>query len=110
MFGKIFLKLSAADIWMAVGFFGQVVFGLRFIVQWIATERAKKSIIPLAFWYLSLVGTLILLAYSIYRKDPVFIAGFSLNLIIYVRNLYFIHIHPRKCAAAKKEIAANDEQ
>jgi len=92
---------KAPFFWLAVGFVGQFVFGLRFVVQWIATERRKKSVIPLAFWYLSLAGTIVLLAYSIWRLDPVFIAGFSLNMIIYLRNLYFIHIHPRKQAAAE---------
>lgn len=78
-------------VWTVVGFLGQVVFGLRFVIQWIATERRKKSVIPLAFWYLSLIGTVILLTYAVYRLDPVFIAGFSLNMIIYLRNLYFVH-------------------
>ena len=76
MLENMLSKLTPANLWMMVGFVGQTVFGLRFVVQWIATEKAKKSVIPLAFWYLSLAGTLILLAYSIYRKDPVFIAGF----------------------------------
>ena len=78
-----------------MGFVGQVIFGLRFVVQWIATERKKKSVIPVAFWYLSLAGTIVLLVYSIYRVDPVFIAGFSLNMIIYLRNLYFIRLHKK---------------
>ena len=91
--------------WLVVGFAGQVVFGSRFIVQWIATERAKKSVIPLAFWYLSLGGTIVTLAYAIFRRDPVFIASFSLNMIIYMRNLYFIHLHPRKLA---RQAAAAD--
>jgi len=80
-------------IWLCIGFGGQVIFGLRFIVQWIATERKKKSVIPLGFWYLSLAGSIILLAYAIHKADPVFILGFSLNMIIYLRNLYFIHFH-----------------
>ena len=88
------MTLSAHTIWMAVGFAGQVLFGLRFVVQWIATERRRKSVVPVAFWYLSLSGSIVLLAYAIYRLDPVFIAGFSLNLLIYVRNLYFIHRKP----------------
>lgn len=82
---------EAWNVWTVVGFVGQVIFGLRFVVQWIATEREKKSVVPVAFWYLSLVGTVVLLTYAIYRLDPVFIAGFSLNMIIYLRNLYFIH-------------------
>ena len=86
--------LTGKDFWMVLGFIGQAIFGLRFIVQWIATERQKRSVVPVAFWYFSLAGSIILLAYSIYRRDPVFIAGFSLNLIIYLRNLYFIHRKP----------------
>ena len=78
-------------LWTAVGFVGQVIFGLRFVVQWIASERKRRSVVPVAFWYLSLLGTVILLTYAIYRMDPVFIAGFSLNMVIYLRNLYFIH-------------------
>jgi lipid-A-disaccharide synthase-like uncharacterized protein len=85
------MTVTAENVWTAVGFAGQVVFGSRFLVQWIATERRKKSVVPTAFWYLSLVGTVILLTYSIYRLDAVFIAGFSLNMLVYLRNLYFIH-------------------
>ena len=88
------MTLSSESIWTAVGFAGQVVFGSRFVVQWIATERQKRSVVPTAFWYLSVVGTIVLLVYSIYRLDPVFIAGFSLNMLIYLRNLYFIHSRP----------------
>jgi len=81
-------------VWTAVGFIGQTIFGMRFVIQWLASERARRSVVPVSFWHLSLVGTIILLAYSIYRIDPVFIAGFSLNLVIYLRNLYFIYRKP----------------
>jgi len=91
--------ITGAHVWIAVGFLGQVIFCLRFVVQWIVTERRKKSTIPVAFWYLSLAGSIILLAYAIYRLDPVFIAGFSLNMIIYLRNLYFIRLRRRPAAA-----------
>jgi lipid-A-disaccharide synthase-like uncharacterized protein len=77
-------------IWICIGFVGQAVFGMRFIVQWIASERRKRSYIPVIFWYLSIFGSGVLLAYSIYRLDPVFIAGQSLNMVIYVRNIYLI--------------------
>jgi lipid-A-disaccharide synthase-like uncharacterized protein len=87
---------------MVLGFTGQFVFGLRFLVQWIVTERRKKSVIPLAFWYLSLVGTIILLTYSIHLRSLPLMAGFSLNMIIYVRNLYFIS----RERAAKRAAAA----
>ena len=77
--------------WLIVGFVGQAVFGMRFVVQWIATERRKKSVVPVAFWYMSFFGSVIVLTYVIYRRDPVLIPSFSLNLLIYMRNLYFIH-------------------
>ena len=85
---------TVAQLWTAIGFVGQVAFGLRFVVQWIATERKRRSVVPVAFWHLSVVGTIILLAYSIHKMDPVFIAGFSLNMVIYARNLYFIYMGP----------------
>jgi len=91
--------------WLVIGFVGQVVFGLRFVVQWIATELRRRSVVPVAFWYLSLAGTIVLLSYAIYRVDPVFIAGFSLNMIIYLRNLYFIH----RPGGAQAEAASQSE-
>jgi lipid-A-disaccharide synthase-like uncharacterized protein len=78
-------------IWMAIGFLGQAVFASRFIVQWIASEIAKKSVIPIAFWYLSIIGCLLTLGYAIHRADPVFIFGYLFNCLIYFRNLYFIY-------------------
>lgn len=76
--------------WLVVGFVGQVMFGMRFFVQWIASEKAQKSVIPIAFWYLSICGSLILLVYAIHRRDPVFILGQSTGSFIYLRNLYLI--------------------
>lgn len=76
--------------WLALGFTAQALFSARFIVQWIASEKAGKSIVPNLFWYFSLVGSSLLLIYSIYRKDPVFIIGQASGLFIYTRNLYFI--------------------
>lgn len=78
-------------LWVAFGFIGQAIFGLRFLVQWIASEKKKESHIPLLFWYLSLVGSVILLAYAIKIKDPVFILGQSTGFIVYIRNLMLIH-------------------
>ena len=89
---------TAEKAWIAVGFVGQVIFGLRFVVQWIATERKRQVVVPAVFWHMSLAGTIILLAYAIYKVDPVFIAGFSLNMLIYMRNLYFVHLHRRPAA------------
>jgi lipid-A-disaccharide synthase-like uncharacterized protein len=76
--------------WLVLGFVAQGLFSARFLVQWIASERARKSVIPVVFWHLSISGSVLLLAYAIYRKDPVFILGQSAGLIVYVRNLYFI--------------------
>ncbi|WP_028387582.1 lipid-A-disaccharide synthase N-terminal domain-containing protein [Legionella fairfieldensis] len=78
-------------LWLALGLLGQGIFSARFIVQWLVSEREKKSIIPVAFWYLSLLGGITLLIYSIYKRDPVFILGQSTGVFIYSRNLYLIH-------------------
>lgn len=77
--------------WVMVGLGGQLLFTARFLVQWIASERAKKSVVPLAFWYFSVLGGIVLLAYAIYRKDPVFILGQAMGLFIYLRNLWLIY-------------------
>ena len=77
-------------IWLGLGLFAQLMFTARFLVQWLASERAGKSIVPLLFWYLSIGGSVLLLVYSIHRKDPVFILGQSMGLFIYTRNLYLI--------------------
>ncbi len=73
--------------WFAIGLLGQIVFGGRFIIQWIYSEYKKKSVIPMIFWYLSIIGSLLLLAYAIHLQDIIFILGFSLNIIIYLRNI-----------------------
>jgi lipid-A-disaccharide synthase-like uncharacterized protein len=83
------------DGWVLLGFVAQGFFTMRFAVQWIASERARRSVIPVAFWFFSIGGGALLLVYSLYRKDPVFIAGQALGLVIYFRNLYFIAIHRR---------------
>ena len=80
--------------WLAVGLLGQALFSARFLAQWIASERRKQSIVPKAFWYLSIAGGLTLLSYAIYRRDPVFILGQLTGVFVYGRNLWFIH-HPR---------------
>jgi len=76
--------------WLVLGFVAQALFSARFILQWIASERAGKSVMPVVFWYLSILGSVLLLAYAIYRQDPVFILGQSAGLIVYFRNLYLI--------------------
>lgn len=78
-------------VWLVLGFAGQVLFGMRFIVQWIESERTKRSLIPVAFWYFSIAGGCTLLAYAIHKRDPVFITGQLTGLFIYLRNLHFVH-------------------
>jgi lipid-A-disaccharide synthase-like uncharacterized protein len=77
--------------WIVIGFMGQALFSARFIVQWLASERVRRSIVPRAFWYFSLAGGVTLLAYAIHKRDPVFIAGQGLGLFVYLRNIYLIH-------------------
>ncbi len=78
------------DWWVVLGFVAQGLFTMRFVVQWLASERAGKSVIPFAFWLFSISGGVLLLAYALYRKDPVFIAGQGLGVFIYARNLHFV--------------------
>jgi lipid-A-disaccharide synthase-like uncharacterized protein len=78
-------------MWLVIGFVGQGLFTMRFVVQWINSERLKRSVVPLAFWYFSLGGGATLLAYAIHRGDPVFIVGQGLGLVIYLRNLWLIY-------------------
>jgi len=78
-------------MWLILGMGGQLAFASRFLVQWIVSERRGESVIPIAFWYLSLGGSAILLAYAIHRRDPVFIVGQSFGSVVYIRNLMLIH-------------------
>lgn len=95
--------------WVCLGFLAQFLFMMRFIYQWIKSEQAKRSVVPEVFWYFSLGGGISLLAYSIYRMDPVYIFGQGLGLIIYLRNIALIWAEKRRLAAhpelAKKETA-----
>ena len=88
------------DGWVILGFVAQAFFTMRFVVQWIASERARDSVVPVAFWFFSVGGGVLLLIYALYRKDPVFIAGQAFGLFVYLRNLYFI-LSKRKQAAAE---------
>jgi lipid-A-disaccharide synthase-like uncharacterized protein len=83
--------MTIDTLWLGIGFFGQVLFSLRFLVQWLRSERAGQSVVPIAFWYLSLGGGLLLLSYAIHRRDPVFILGQLTGAIVYLRNLHLIH-------------------
>lgn len=81
------------DFWVAFGLGGQMLFGSRFVIQWIASERKKMSHIPIQFWYLSLCGGIVTAMYAIHRRDPVFIIGQTAGLIVYARNLMLIYRH-----------------
>lgn len=105
MFGSMieFVKSAVTEqivkdpVWATIALVGQLVFGGRFVLQWIVSEYKKRSHVPTAFWFISLVGSLILLGYSIHIKNPIFILGFSLNTLIYLRNIHLIYKHrPRE--------------
>ena len=82
--------METEQIWLIIGFIGQTIFASRFLVQWVVSERAAKSIIPNIFWWISLAGSMILLSYAIHKADPVFIVGQSCGFLIYSRNIYLI--------------------
>jgi lipid-A-disaccharide synthase-like uncharacterized protein len=83
-------------LWWAIGLTGQLAFGSRFLVQWVASEKARKSIVPIHFWRLSIIGSALLLTYAIHIKDPIFILGQSAGILIYARNLALIQGDARK--------------
>jgi lipid-A-disaccharide synthase-like uncharacterized protein len=95
----------AFNLWKIIGLSGSLIFGLRFLIQWIASERARKSVIPFGFWECSALGSLMLLAYfAIYRHDSVGVLQNLLPLPIYLRNLYFRYTHrvPKHAGAAPR--------
>ena len=94
------MKLDTETVWLVVGFAGQAVFTGRFVLQWLYSEIHKRSLIPVGFWYLSMAGSALLLAYAIYRQDPVFIAGQSFGFVVYLRNLQLIS---QQAKAVKEE-------
>jgi lipid-A-disaccharide synthase-like uncharacterized protein len=82
--------LNIEGFWLAVGFTGQALFSARFLIQWLQSERLRRSVIPTAFWYFSLGGGLVLLTYAVHRQDPVFIVGQAAGVFIYARNLHLV--------------------
>jgi lipid-A-disaccharide synthase-like uncharacterized protein len=78
------------SFWLVLGFTAQLLFSARFLVQWIASERARRSVVPISFWFLSILGGILLLSYAIRRRDPVFIAGQAMGVCVYARNLVLI--------------------
>lgn len=96
--------MNIDKVWLGIGLLGQALFTARFVYQWLASERARASIVPRAFWYLSMGGGLTLLAYAIHRADPVFILGQGAGVFIYARNLYLSR--PRVGPSRAEEFAA----
>ncbi|MDZ4094083.1 MAG: lipid-A-disaccharide synthase N-terminal domain-containing protein [Paracoccaceae bacterium] len=82
--------MTTSSLWLGIGFLGQALFSGRFLVQWLVSEARRESVVPLAFWWFSLAGGVTLLAYAIWRQDPVFIVGQGFGLIVYLRNLALI--------------------
>lgn len=82
--------MTRETLWLIIGFAGQAVFTGRFVLQWLYSEFKRRSMIPVGFWYLSMLGSALLLTYAIYRQDPVFIIGQSFGFLVYLRNLQLI--------------------
>ena len=101
MFQQFMAHSPAEKAWTIVGFCGNLLFFSRFVVQWIVSERKKQSVIPLAFWYLSLAGSLVLVTYAIHTRNPIFILACGPNALVYVRNLWLIHRHKPALAGPK---------
>lgn len=90
---------NATDLaWLIVGLFAQIMFSLRFILQWVSSEKEKRSVIPPAFWWFSLFGGLTLFAYGLHRREPVLILGQAMGVVIYARNIVLIHRSQREQA------------
>jgi lipid-A-disaccharide synthase-like uncharacterized protein len=96
--------LGHLDWGILIGYVAQTLFAMRFVVQWIASERAGRSVIPNAFWFFSIGGGLMLLAYAVYRRDPVFIIGQAFGVWVYLRNLYFVMRDRKQGAGAAPAI------
>lgn len=93
------VETTAELAWVGLGFLAQVIFGGRFVLQWWQSEKAGESVVPVGFWWMSVVGGTLMLAYALYRWDPVFIFGQGLGLLVYVRNLMLIRKSARRAAA-----------
>jgi lipid-A-disaccharide synthase-like uncharacterized protein len=90
------MSITRETLWLVLGLAGQLVFTGRFALQWLYSEYKKRSVIPVGFWYLSIVGSALLLAYAIYKEDPVFILGQSFGFVVYLRNLQLIARHKKQ--------------
>jgi len=99
--------MTVDRLWLAFGLLGQIVFGARFVVQWLASERKRESHIPIVFWYISILGGIILTAYAIHKHDAVFIIGQGAGLVVYIRNLMLIYRAQRRTTPAAPEARTN---
>ena len=96
-------QITGDPVWATIALVGEAIFGGRFVFQWIVSEYKKKSHVPVAFWFMSLAGSLILFSYSIHIKNPIFMLAFSLNTLIYLRNLHLIHKHAKRSVVTVTE-------
>jgi lipid-A-disaccharide synthase-like uncharacterized protein len=101
-------QMSNEQFWLSVGFVGQAFFSMRFLIQWIASEKRKESVIPISFWFFSIGGGLTLFIYALHRRDPVFILGEGAGIFIYSRNLYFIWRKQRRLPGADAQPSSSD--
>ena len=99
------MTMSQAKLWLIIGFAGQALFTARFLVQWIASERKRDSVVPVAFWWLSLLGGLTLLSYASYKQDPVIIVGQGMGLVVYARNLMLVEKAKRRAGRRRRSAA-----
>ena len=90
------VNTTAELLWVLFGFAAQMMFTGRFLLQWLASEKQRKSVVPVAFWYFSLAGGVMLLMYAIHRRDPVIILGQAVGVMIYLRNLMLIYADRRR--------------
>jgi lipid-A-disaccharide synthase-like uncharacterized protein len=98
--------LSNSTFWLGIGFAGQALFTARFLFQWLASERKRDSVVPVAFWWFSLLGGLTLLSYAIHRRDPVIIVGQGMGLVVYIRNLMLLGKARRRAARRQRRAEA----
>ena len=97
---------TSTKIWLIIGFTGQAIFTARFLAQWVASERKKDSVVPIAFWWLSLFGGMTLLCYAVHKEDPVIIVGQSMGVFIYVRNLMLVDKKKKRVAKENRRATA----
>lgn len=100
--------MAASSLWLTIGFLGQALFTARFLVQWLASERHRAAVVPVAFWWLSLAGGGALLAYAAHRRDPVIVVGQVMGLFVYARNLTLIDRARRRLEVVMPEQPAGD--